>query len=282
MCWTWALLLLLMFASYLQTRRHWNFENAKNTDGSDVFITIKTSRIFHNTRVRCILETWFKLAPDNIYFITDTADPILSNKTNDHLISTPCRGGSHGINALLCKLTAELLAYSETSRRWFCHFDDDNYVNLFALRELLDTMDPRGDHYIGKKSLSHPMGYDLTSPFWFGTGGAGFCLSRALFNKIMPYLVRGYRLKGRLPDDVMVGHLVHIVHAKLNEIDRFHSHLEKGSPEWTRGTARQQISFSHLYDVKEKTCPFRKLHCFLFPDDALCTPVKNDQIKGLR
>ncbi|CDW57844.1 fringe glycosyltransferase [Trichuris trichiura] len=256
----------------MQTRKHWNFEKLEKTDRNDVFITVKTSWIFHNTRVRCILETWFKLAPDNIYFVTDTADPILSNKTNDHLISTPCRG-SHGVRALRCKLAVELTAYSETNYRWFCHFDDDNYVNLFVLRELLDAMDARGDHYIGKRSSNHRKNDKHAAPFSFATGGAGFCLSRALFNKIMPYLVRGLSTRQNFPDDVMMGFMVSRVHAKLKEIDRFHSHLEKESPEWTRETARQQISFSHHYG-HQKTCPFRKLHCFLFPDDTLCKPVK--------
>uniref|UniRef100_A0A5S6QVV2 Fringe glycosyltransferase n=1 Tax=Trichuris muris TaxID=70415 RepID=A0A5S6QVV2_TRIMR len=268
-----AALLLLMFLLLLRKGAQVNFERAKTTNDRHVFITVKTTEVFHNTRVRCILETWFQLAPDIIYFITDAADPVLSNKTNGHLINTPCKGGSHGIKPLYCKLTAELYAFGETNYRWFCHFDDDNYVNVPSLSKLLETMDPRRDHYLGKRSRDDRVTHYGVPYFWFATGGAGFCLSRALFNKIMPYLIVGRPCQG-MPDDVAMGYLVRMVHAKLTEVEQFHSHLEYSAPEWRRETAREQITFGHQFGSKERTCPFRRLHCYLFPDDGLCNLTK--------
>lgn len=41
--------------------------------------------------------------------------------------------------------------------RWFCHVDDDNYVNLRALLRLLASYPHTQDVYIGKPSLDRPI-----------------------------------------------------------------------------------------------------------------------------
>jgi len=41
--------------------------------------------------------------------------------------------------------------------RWFCHFDDDNYVNVPRLLKLLDNYNPREDWYLGKPSIPAPL-----------------------------------------------------------------------------------------------------------------------------
>lgn len=41
--------------------------------------------------------------------------------------------------------------------RWFCHVDDDNYVNVPALGELLKMYNPIGDWYLGRTSTPKPL-----------------------------------------------------------------------------------------------------------------------------
>ena len=41
--------------------------------------------------------------------------------------------------------------------RWFCHFDDDNYVNTARLAELLSGYNPQEDWYLGKNSIRTPL-----------------------------------------------------------------------------------------------------------------------------
>lgn len=41
--------------------------------------------------------------------------------------------------------------------RWFCHFDDDNYVNIPKLVELLSNYSPTLDWYLGKPSIASPL-----------------------------------------------------------------------------------------------------------------------------
>ena len=57
------------------------------------------------------------------------------------------------------KLQIEKLVYLffSFSFRWFCHFDDDNYVNVPTLVTTLQTFDPSRDLYLGKPSLLREM-----------------------------------------------------------------------------------------------------------------------------
>lgn len=41
--------------------------------------------------------------------------------------------------------------------RWFCHVDDDNYVNPKALLKLLKAFPPTLDVYVGRPSLNRPI-----------------------------------------------------------------------------------------------------------------------------
>lgn len=108
--------------------------------------------------------------------------------------------------------------------------------------------------------------------FWFATGGAGFCVSRALALKMMPIAASGKFVaigdKIRFPDDVTMGFLIgklvqhcshiatnanafcfffsteHILKVPLTVIDAFHSHLEP--MEFIRPeTFHDQVSFSY-------------------------------------
>ena len=41
--------------------------------------------------------------------------------------------------------------------RWFCHFDDDQYVNVLALEDKLRSLDWDQDWYLGKPSIEKPL-----------------------------------------------------------------------------------------------------------------------------
>ena len=41
--------------------------------------------------------------------------------------------------------------------RWFCHFDDDQYVNVLALEDKLRGLDSSQDWYLGKPSIEKPL-----------------------------------------------------------------------------------------------------------------------------
>nr|XP_045008761.1 beta-1,3-N-acetylglucosaminyltransferase manic fringe isoform X3 [Jaculus jaculus]XP_045008762.1 beta-1,3-N-acetylglucosaminyltransferase manic fringe isoform X3 [Jaculus jaculus] len=92
-------------------------------------------------------------------------------------------------------MAAEFNAFLASGLRWFCHVDDDNYVNPRALLRLLKTFPQARDVYVGKPSLNRPIHASEPQPenrtrlvqFWFATGGAGFCINRKLALKMVPW-----------------------------------------------------------------------------------------------
>ncbi|KAL1491921.1 hypothetical protein ABEB36_012441 [Hypothenemus hampei] len=258
----------------------------------DVFISVKTTRNYHNSRLPIILKTWFQLAKKQTWFFTDTDDPEFQLKTNGHMINTNC-SSSHNRKALCCKMSVEFDTFLRTEKKWFCHFDDDNYVNVPKLVRFLGDYNPREDWYLGKPSIQAPLeivSKDKKSQrvrFWFATGGAGFCLSRALTLKMMPlasdgkFISIGERI--RLPDDVTMGYIIeHMLKKPLTVVDEFHSHLEP-MKFIRRDLVADQISFSYAkikdewnvvkidgFDEKYDQNRFLSLHCFLFPRFNFC------------
>ncbi|KAJ3643432.1 hypothetical protein Zmor_026143 [Zophobas morio] len=122
----------------------------------DVFISVKTTKSYHRQRLPIILKTWFQLAKAQTWFFTDTDDPEFQLKTNGHMINTNC-SSSHNRKALCCKMSVEFDTFIETDKKWFCHFDDDNYVNVPRLVRFLGDYNPREDWYLGKPSIQAPL-----------------------------------------------------------------------------------------------------------------------------
>ena len=102
----------------------------------DVFISVKTSGKFHNSRLPPILDTWFQTAPEQTWFFTDSEDSELNLRTGGHLINTGCPV-DHSRTALSCKMEAELVKFLNSKSGWFCHVDDDNYLNTRTLAQVL-------------------------------------------------------------------------------------------------------------------------------------------------
>ncbi|XP_053955564.1 fringe glycosyltransferase isoform X1 [Anastrepha ludens] len=273
------------------------------TELDDIFISVKTTKNYHHIRLALIIKTWFQLARDQTWFFTDTDDPYYQEKTKGHLINTNCSQG-HFQEALCCKMSAELDVFLASGKKWFCHFDDDNYVNVPRLVKLLDEYSPSVDWYLGKPSIFSPLEIHLESyapmthknkttaekiSFWFATGGAGFCLSRALTMKMLPIAGGGKFIsigrKIRFPDDVTMGFIIeHLLKVPLRIVENFHSHLEPMEhirPE----TFPDQVSFSYAhmrnqwnvvkvdgFDLATDPRRFYSLHCKLFPYFSFCPP----------
>ncbi|GFY60145.1 fringe glycosyltransferase [Trichonephila inaurata madagascariensis] len=269
-----------------------NLNTTLSTNLNDLFISVKTTKNFHQSRLNVILQTWFVLAREQTYFFTDADDAVYSSRTRGHFINTNC-SSSHNRKALCCKMSVEFDAFLDSSKKWFCHFDDDNYVNVPRLVKLLQTYNPQEDWYLGKPSIRSPLEiisrYDKQKniSFWFATGGAGFCISRALALKMLPIASGGKFIsigeKIRLPDDVTMGYIIeHILQKKLTVVDLFHSHFEP-MKFLKQESFVDQISFSYSrfghemnvlkidgFDEKVDPTRFLSLHCHLFPNFSFC------------
>uniref|UniRef100_A0ACB8FNH7 Uncharacterized protein n=2 Tax=Sphaerodactylus townsendi TaxID=933632 RepID=A0ACB8FNH7_9SAUR len=261
----------------------------------DLFIAIKTTKKFHQSRMRLLLLTWISRVKEQTYVFTDEEDDELQGALGDHVVFTNC-SAEHNHPALSCKMAAEFDAFLASELSWFCHLDDDNYLNPQALLKLLSSYSPDQDVYIGKPSLNRPIHASETLPnnqtksvyFWFATGGAGFCISQKLANKMTPWASGSNFLSTseliRLPDDCTVGYIVECkLGGRLIASDLFHSHLENLQLMQTDQLASQVTLSFGIFEKKlnaiklagpfsqhDDPSRFRSLHCILYPDTSWC------------
>ncbi|XP_067145980.1 beta-1,3-N-acetylglucosaminyltransferase manic fringe [Apteryx mantelli] len=262
----------------------------------DIFIAVKTTKRFHQSRMELLLDTWISRAREQTYVFTDEEDEALKRRMGDHVVFTSC-SAEHSHLALSCKMAAEFDAFLASSQSWFCHLDDDNYLNPQALLKLLSSYSAVWDVYLGKPSLNRPIRASETLPnnktksvhFWFATGGAGFCISRKLANKMAPWASGRNFLSTseliRLPDDCTMGYIIECkVGGQLLSNSLFHSHLENlqliPSTQLTQQVTLSYGVFENKLNVIELSGPFspqedpssrfRSLHCRLYPDTSWC------------
>ncbi|EPY88378.1 beta-1,3-N-acetylglucosaminyltransferase manic fringe isoform 2 [Camelus ferus] len=247
----------------------------------DVFIAVKTTRVFHRSRLELLLDTWVSRTREQV--------------TRSHLVITNC-SAEHSHPALSCKMAAEFDAFLASGLRWFCHVDDDNYLNPRALLKLLKAFPQTLDVYVGRPSLNRPIHASEPQPrnrtrlvqFWFATGGAGFCINRKLALKMAPWASGPSFVDTsaliRLPDDCTVGYIVECkLGGHLQPSPLFHSHLETLQ---LLGAAQlpEQVTLSYgvfegklnviklhgPFSPEEDPSRFRSLHCLLYPDTPWC------------
>ncbi|XP_059835571.1 beta-1,3-N-acetylglucosaminyltransferase lunatic fringe isoform X1 [Hypanus sabinus] len=261
----------------------------------DLFIAVKTTKKFHRSRLELLLDTWISRNRDQTYIFTDGDDEELKKKSAGHMINTNC-SAAHSRQALSCKMAVEYDKFIESGRKWFCHVDDDNYVNTRTLVKLLAQYPHTQDIYIGKPSLDRPIeateriSNNKVRPvhFWFATGGAGFCISRGLALKMSPWASGGHFMstaeKIRLPDDCTIGYIVEaVLGVKLIRSNLFHSHLENlqqvmrsdipNQVTLSYGTfenKRNAINLKGGFSVEDDPSRFRSIHCLLYPDTPWC------------
>jgi fringe protein len=252
---------------------------------------IRTSSKFYRNRLIYFLQTWILFVHKHVYFV---ADEYLPNISYTHLIRTnnTCGQEIHTRNNNLCCKTAHdfiLFHRYRTKYDWFCHFDDDQYVNIKILEKYLSTLDSNHPYYIGRNSWSSRFKRTkepYPHSFWFATLGAGVCLSKYLIDLLQPYtrnisqFINGC-LQENYNDDVYLGFLISAyLNVTLTKNFRFHSHLEKDFYDDKQiffQTFTKQITFSfrfpHHYPAflpnlfKSQYDPYRirTLHCLLYP-----------------
>ncbi|XP_062990660.1 beta-1,3-N-acetylglucosaminyltransferase manic fringe [Elgaria multicarinata webbii] len=261
----------------------------------ELFIAVKTTQKFHQTRMGLLLDTWISRVKEQTYVFTDKEDDELQEKLGDHVVVTNC-SAEHSHPALSCKMAAEFDAFLASDLSWFCHLDDDNYLNPQALLKLLSSYSQDQDVYIGKPSLNRPIHASENLPnkqmksvyFWFATGGAGFCISRKLATKMAPWASGSNFLATseliHLPDDCTVGYIIECKLAgRLVPSALFHSHLENlqriQNPQLTKqvtlsyGIFEKKLNAIQLagpFSQQDDPSRFRSLHCLLYPDTSWC------------
>ncbi|KAG8446396.1 hypothetical protein GDO86_014015 [Hymenochirus boettgeri] len=257
----------------------------------DLFIAVKTTKKYHKSRLDLLMQTWISRAKEQTFIFTDWEDQELPTQ----MVNTNC-SSVHTRQALCCKMAVEYDKFVLSDKKWFCHLDDDNYLNLHALLKLLSAFSHSTDVYVGRPSLDHPVetvdrvkGDGMASlKFWFATGGAGFCISRGLALKMSPWASMGNFIstaeKVRLPDDCTIGYIIEgMLEVKMQHSNLFHSHLEnlqRLPPE----SLLNQVTLSYggtenkwnvvkvngAFSLEQDPTRFKSVHCLLYPDTNWC------------
>ncbi|KAM5135399.1 beta-1,3-N-acetylglucosaminyltransferase radical fringe [Mantella aurantiaca] len=261
----------------------------------DLFIAVKTTKKYHKSRMDLLLQTWISEASKQTFIFTDYEDQELRQRAGSQMVNTNC-SAVHTRQALCCKMAVEYDKFVLSFKKWFCHLDDDNYLNLHALLDLLSAFPHITDVYVGRPSLDHPVETldkvkgdgSASLKFWFATGGAGFCISRGLALKMSPWASMGNFIstaeKVRLPDDCTIGYIIEgLLEVKMQHSNLFHSHLENlqklpqnsllqqvtlsyGGPENRRNVVRIAGTFS----LEQDPTRFKTVHCLLYPETSWC------------
>uniref|UniRef100_H2ZFT3 Fringe-like glycosyltransferase domain-containing protein n=1 Tax=Ciona savignyi TaxID=51511 RepID=H2ZFT3_CIOSA len=262
-----------------------------NVTLNDIFISIKTSKVFHQSRVVHIVKTWFNLVKDQTYIFTDGDDDQLNHTTHGHMINTRCGEGRTRPN-LGCKMGSEFDAFLASGRKWWCRFDDDNYVNPARLLQLVNRFNWWSDVYIGR--LSVPFFAARYHGKWrrykFAHGGAGCCISRSLGKRMEPWGGRKSlpRLQNitSINDDAALGFIITaILKVNISLSDQLHSHYERLA-DLNPSTFSEQVSFSYSkqntintdhkkfksksFSRQQDPTRFYSLHCLLYPAADIC------------
>ncbi|XP_049614540.1 beta-1,3-N-acetylglucosaminyltransferase radical fringe [Syngnathus scovelli] len=265
----------------------------------DIFIAVKTTRKYHKSRLELLIQTWISRAKEQTYLFSDGEDKELKMRTGANIINTNC-SAAHTRQALCCKMSVEYDKFIESQKKWFCHVDDDNYVILPSLLQLLSSYHHSQDVYLGRPSLDHPIEAAervksngmVSVKFWFATGGAGFCISRGLALKMSPWASLGNFIstaeKIRLPDDCTIGYIIEaLLEVALIHTPLFHSHLEN-LQKLPTDTVLDQVTLSYGgyenrrnvvsilggFSLVEDPTRFKTVHCLLYPDTDWCPKTK--------
>nr|XP_018670409.1 beta-1,3-N-acetylglucosaminyltransferase lunatic fringe [Ciona intestinalis] len=256
----------------------------------DIFISVRTSRKFHESRIDPIVKTWFNLAREQTYIFTDGDDDKLNETTGGHVINTHC-GRDYNRSHLSCKTGTVYDTYLASGKKWWCRFDDDNYVNPRRVVHLVNGYNWTQDICIGKLSVPFfTTDYHGHSEIYqFAHGGAGCCISRPLALKMKPWCGReelvvttreagmqedcalGFIITNRLKINLTLTDLLHSTRESLEDLnpDTLHEQASIGqSPGNTVNLDKVKNVKIFNHDVDPTR--FITLHCFLFPTANIC------------
>uniref|UniRef100_H2Z801 Fringe-like glycosyltransferase domain-containing protein n=1 Tax=Ciona savignyi TaxID=51511 RepID=H2Z801_CIOSA len=241
-------------------------------------------------RIVHILKTWFNLAKKQTYIFTDGDDVQLNRTAHGHLVNTQC-GKGRTYKTLGCKMGTEFDTFLSSGKKWWCRFDDDNYVNPTRLVEVVKSFNWTSDVYLGRLSVDHfHAGYrGKNYEYQFAHGGAGCCISRPLALKMKPWCGREAlvktQLEARLPDDCALGFIItSLLKIKITLSDFFHSDYEnltaihpntfykQVSLGWSNKNKidLKKNSKSKVFNEEQDPSRFYSLHCMLYPSTDFC------------
>ncbi|NBP02778.1 MAG: hypothetical protein EBU90_22195 [Proteobacteria bacterium] len=188
---------------------------------------VLTCEKYHSTRVKTVNETWGK----------DVDTVFLSDVSEGKSIV-----GYSDVKAdyatVFLKYLAFLKRYNDLTADWYIFCDDDTFLNIPNIKNLLKKYDSSENLVIGSKCtlnsdgtdahgdqtgfLMHTiMGEEAKLPVQHPSGGAGFIITKNTFLKLKEYLKGNKNIGYSYKSDVTFGFWLNQINAKFIDIRLF-------------------------------------------------------------
>ncbi|XP_065898874.1 beta-1,3-N-acetylglucosaminyltransferase lunatic fringe-like [Dysidea avara] len=267
----------------------------------DVYISLRTTQVYHTSRLSLLLLTWLQALPaDQLHIVTDglqnnsVVKMLTSEGYNVTVSSCP---QNHKRASLCCKTGVEFSLYYRVMENysWFCHLDDDMYLNTKVLAKYLANHNHNLSWYIGYYPLAAGKPFELDSyrlksiknpkrtKFSFATGGT-YCISRPLLRKLINFF-NGNNFEATcnqfmLTDDMIIGMVIEVILGfNLTDVSNIKTHLQSLSNikpadlvnliSVSYGGKNNRIKLPQ--EIKNDTSGFLSYHCLLYPEVKWCS-----------
>ncbi|XP_065903066.1 beta-1,3-N-acetylglucosaminyltransferase manic fringe-like [Dysidea avara] len=289
----------------------------------NIYFSVKSCSRNYKTRVFTSMLTWFQvLDKDELAIISDNSSAVkpytdIVRRSGFNLIISSCKD-DHSRYGLCCKTGIEFSSYYKALEKhndnkdryqWYCHVDDDEYVNVPQLSHVLQQYDPSKPYYIGKfpwnlrrKFSENPyIRVDddarvrikqrnltmMANHYQYATG-ASYCLSYALMMKGKDFfngieeLTSTCELAGNT-DDIAIGFIIEVILGynltdteymfnQYDELDDFS--IEQISKFLTVSFYVKKGKTIHAvplqYNIPGDRSRFMAYHCLLYPSVSWC------------
>lgn len=229
-----------------------------------ILYTVGTTVRNHRRRLDVLLRTWLTtVAAGDVHLVTDGYDREYQNKASiggARYVVVDCH------HNLCCKMGEEIrLMYRKESSpyNWWCHVNDDMYINHRELVKLLSRFDPDVDAvYLGRSQYEWDNPGNLTAEqlvYPDTERGRRYhhaleplvCLSRPMLDRVRPWLGGGERMRdtcGKFADAraAVVGATVELVAGgRLCRTELYSTHYQILSEAASPDQLAKQIAYSH-------------------------------------
>lgn len=211
-----------------------------------------------------------------------------------------CKASKGIRNHICCKTGIEFYHYYKEINRWYCHFDDDVYVNIPMLVTTLAEYNPlREKVYIGRwprpyKNLPLPRTklHHVSNVYQYATG-ASYCVSAVLMKELEEFLsgskfLSACKMLGVNEDMTLGSIIVGVLGYDLTNNVLFGTHLNSMEMQKQQllnqitvsysipsrpqrpGKKKNVLNISTPFSETEDPTRFFSYHCLLHPNTNWC------------
>eukprot|EP00731_Ephydatia_muelleri_P007076 Em0003g1324a len=277
-------------------------------DGSNIYISVLTTPGYHDSRLSRQYITWMQTVhPKQVHVVTEGGEDMWTEaltRAGYQVVYCDCPRDSTKTQRMMCCKGGVQFDHWYQARdagavyNWYCHFDDDIYVNAAALIEMTRKFDHNKDQYLGKwKRLSQQVyGSSDRISGWTAPGlynfperkhdnyryanGPAYCISAHLMNRLEKYLrgqnfVSSCNRAQAVMDDVLPGVIIEgVLGVEITDIPEITDQLDS-PPYDDRSWYKHQITVAseriqlpsgkyHGWDM------ILSYHCLLYPGVSWC------------